>query len=75
MRINYNEAIHNFSSLENGDVFIYNGNCLIYMKIEEVSKKIQADMNYNAVNLANGQVAMFKNDTKIKKIDVELTIK
>lgn len=75
MRINYNEAIDNFSSLENGDVFIYKGNCLIYMKIEKVSKKNQADMNYNAVNLSNGQVVIFENDTEIKKIDAELTIK
>lgn len=66
-----NEKI-TFGSLEKGEVFIYD-NCT-YMKMNTVLSTNDSKIFVNAVNLANGDVRIFKKDTIIEIVKCELLI-
>ena len=62
-----------FKSVNIGDLFEYNNDC--YMKIEEtVNDSEDCLIQFNAVNLKNGQLTRFLSDNQIYFLDAEMTV-
>lgn len=61
-----------FKSVNIGDLFEYNNDC--YMKIETANDPEDCLIQFNAVNLKNGQLARFLSDNQIYFLDAEMTV-
>ena len=62
-----------FKSVNIGDLFEYNNNC--YMKIETADYTEDSySIQFNAVNLKNGQLTHFLSDNQIYFLDAEMTV-
>ena len=62
----------NFEDMKEGDVFCWDKGC--YMKIEDVIEEILA-MKSNAINLYDGTLAYFSDNTNVTRVNCELVIK
>ena len=61
-----------FKSVNIWDLFEYNNN--YYMKIETANYPEDCSIQVNAVNLKNGQLALFLSDNQIYFLDAEMTV-
>ena len=62
----------NFEDIKEGDVFCWDEGC--YMKIEDVIEDI-LEMKSNAINLYDGTLAYFLDNTNVTRVNCELVIK